>query len=256
MPFDIDRILRETFVARAEHHPSVGSTNDRAIECATQGDGELPLLVCADRQTAGRGRGANRWWTGPGALALSLLVDARTVGAADGPMPLAALAVAVAVAETVGPRLPGHPVGIDWPNDVLAAGRKLAGILIEALPDRRHVVGIGLNTNNTLAEAPVELQCTAATLRELAGHPFDQTEICIDLLRHLEQEFSRLRSHPEQVADRANRRCLQCGCTLTLQWDNRTITGRCQGIAADGAIQLETSMGVEAFYSGSVVQFK
>ena len=67
MPLDIDRILRETFVARAEYHPSLGSTNDRAAERAAQDGGELPLLVAAERQTAGRGRAANRWWTGPGA---------------------------------------------------------------------------------------------------------------------------------------------------------------------------------------------
>ena len=106
MPLDIDRILRETFVARAEYHPSIGSTNDRAAECAAQGAGEMPLLVVADRQTAGRGRGANRWWTGPGALAFSLLVDGRTVGADGGRSPLVALAAAVAVVDAVAPLLP------------------------------------------------------------------------------------------------------------------------------------------------------
>ena len=254
MPIDIDRILRETFVVRAEYHPRVESTNGCAADCAAQQQyGELPLLVVADRQTAGRGRGANRWWTGPGALALSLLVDAGTVGAEHGPTPLAALAVAVAVAETVVPRLPDRPVGIHWPNDVMAAGRKLAGILIEALPDRRHIVGIGLNTNNTLADAPVELQNMAVTLRDLAGCPLDQTAILIDLLKLLEREFGRLCSNPAQVADRADQLCLQHGRTLTLQWDNRTITGRCRGIAADGAICLETSTGVETFCSGTLL---
>jgi BirA family transcriptional regulator, biotin operon repressor / biotin---[acetyl-CoA-carboxylase] ligase len=192
MHLDIDRILCKTFVARVEYLPSVGSTNDRAAECATHDEGKLPLLVVADRQTAGRGRGANRWWTGPGALAFSLAVDARTVNAEHGPAPLVARASAVAVAETVAPLLPDHPVRIHWPNDIMAADRKLAGILIEALPDRRHIIGIGLNTNNTLADAPAELQATAATLRDLAGHEFDQTTILIDLLNHLECEFARL----------------------------------------------------------------
>ena len=170
MQFDIDRILRETFVARAEYHPSIGSTNDRAAECAAQSAGELPLLVLADQQTAGRGRGANRWWTGPGALAFSLLLDGRTVAVGGNRSPLVALAAAVAVVDAVAPLLPEHPLGIHWPNDVMVGRRKLAGILIEVLPDGRHVVGIGLNTNNTLADAPAELQSRAVTLRDLGRH--------------------------------------------------------------------------------------
>jgi BirA family transcriptional regulator, biotin operon repressor / biotin---[acetyl-CoA-carboxylase] ligase len=253
MHLDVDRIIRETFITEVEHHPSVSSTNDRAAECAAQNSGELPLLVVADRQTAGRGRGANRWWTGPGALTFSLLVDAQTVGADRGRSPLAALAAAVAVVDTIAPLVPAVPVGINWPNDVLAAERKVAGILIEVLPDRRHVIGIGVNSNNTIADAPVELRSKAATLRDLAQRTCDQTEILIDLLKRLDCEFQRLRCEPQSVAARADALCLQCGRILTLQWGQRTITGRCQGIAADGAIRLETSAGMEAFYAGSVL---
>lgn len=248
MKLDVDRIVLETFVARAEHHSSVGSTNDRAAQIAN-GD-ELPALVVADRQTAGRGRGANRWWTGPGALAFSLLVDGQTVGADQGPAPLVALASAVAVVDAVTPLLPDQTVGLHWPNDVMVGQRKLAGILIEALPDRRHVIGMGLNTNNTLADAPAELNATAATLRDLTRHDCDHTELLIDLLKRLEREFAQLRNAPASVAVRANERCLQQGKPLTLSWGDRTIAGRCAEIAPDGAIRLETPTGMEAFYSG------
>ena len=254
MPFDLDRILRETFVARAEYHPSVGSTNDRAAQCAAYSAGELPLLVLAQHQTAGRGRGANRWWTGPGALTFSLLLDGRTVAARGNRSPLVALAAAVAVVDAVAPLLPEHPLGIHWPNDVMVGPRKLAGILVEVLPDGRHVVGIGVNTNNTLADAPAELQSTAATLRDLGSRTFDHTEILIDLLQRLEREFVQLGRQPQGVAAQADALCLQRGGILTLQWGKRTITGRCRGIAADGAIRLETPAGLETFYSGSVGQ--
>ncbi len=252
MPLDIDRTLQETFVARAEYHPSLGSTNDRAAELAARDAGELPLLVVADRQTAGRGRTAKRWWTGPGALAFSLLVDGRTVGAQDGRSPLVALAVAMAVVDAVAPLLPEQSLGIHWPNDVFAAGRKLAGILIEVLPDRRHVIGIGLNTNNSLADAPAELQSTAATLRDLGRRTYDQTDILIELLKRLEGEFRRLCREPQALAARADALCLQRGQMVTLQGKGCTITGRCRGIAADGAILLETPAGTEAFFWGTL----
>jgi BirA family biotin operon repressor/biotin-[acetyl-CoA-carboxylase] ligase len=64
--------------------------------------------------------------------------------------------------------LRGHLAGLHWPNDVYIGPRKLAGILVEALADGRHIVGIGLNVNNSLREAPAELHHIATTLRDLA----------------------------------------------------------------------------------------
>jgi BirA family biotin operon repressor/biotin-[acetyl-CoA-carboxylase] ligase len=201
---DLAAVVHATFVAQAEHHESITSTSDRAAQWAMDGAAELPLLVVADRQTAGRGRGGNRWWTGRGAMALSLAVEAKTVGADDDRSPLVALAVGLAVVETVAPRLPSQPVGIHWPNDVLAGDRKLAGILVEVLPNRRHVIGVGLNTNNTLTDAPTELQAVACTLRDLTGKEHDQTGVLIELLARMEKQFQRLRQEPDRVAAQAD----------------------------------------------------
>jgi len=247
---DVPHILAQTFVARVEYYASIPSTNDRAKQCAVQGPGELPLLVVADQQTAGRGRGTRRWWTGRGSLAFSLLVDAATLGADRGHSPLVALAAALTIVDTVAPLLPAHGVGIHWPNDVYAAGGKLAGILVEVLPDRRHVVGIGLNTNNTRAEFPPELQQNAATLRDLSGQQHDQTRILTTLLTNLEDNFRLLTTNPEQISARADQLCLQRGQTLTLELGQECFTGRCAGIAPDGALVLEMAQGTRSFYSG------
>jgi BirA family transcriptional regulator, biotin operon repressor / biotin---[acetyl-CoA-carboxylase] ligase len=263
---DAIRLMRETFVARVEYHPTLDSTNDRAAQCAAQGVTELPLLVVADRQTAGRGRGGNRWWTGPHSLAFSLLVDAQSVAAEANRSPLVALAVAVAVVDAVAPLLPAYQVGIRWPNDVYAHmaqrqssrpdERKLAGILVEVLPDRRHVIGIGLNVNNTAADAPAELRNTVATLRDLAGHEHDRCKILVDLLQLMQRQFSQLCHDPKMVAARADSLCLQRGRTMTLAWTGRETTGVCRGIAADGAILLETPAGVQPFCAGSLTEAK
>lgn len=252
MPVDVVRLLREAPIARAEYRRSLTSTNDRAAQRAAEETADLPLLVVADEQTAGRGRGGNRWWTGPGALAFSLLVDAQTVAASENRSPLVALAAAVGVVDAVAPLLPGHDVGLHWPNDIYAAGGKLAGILVEVLSNRRHIIGIGVNTNNTAAHAPPELHASVATMRDLAGRSFDQTDVLIELLNGLDREFARLRANPSTIAQRANDRCLQRGRTLSLRWANRTVTGCCRGIAPTGAILLETAAGDEAFLSGTV----
>lgn len=262
MTIDVVRLMQRTFVARVEQHPTVDSTNTRAAQCAAQGAIDLPLLVVADQQTAGRGRGNNRWWTGPGSLAFSLLLDAKSVAADDGRSPLVSLATAVALVDAVAPLLPNCEVGIRWPNDVhvrtaagdATGGRKLAGILVEVLPDRRHVVGIGVNVNNRAADAPAPLRSTVATLRDLSGREQDRPQLLIDVLRCLDREFSRSRSDPKEVAARADSLCLQRGRTLTLDAGSRQIVGICRGIAPDGAILLETPSGIERFVSGVVVE--
>ncbi|MBN1396110.1 MAG: biotin--[acetyl-CoA-carboxylase] ligase [Pirellulales bacterium] len=254
---DVVRILRETFVARAEHHPALDSTNDRAIQCAASGVKDLPLLIVADEQTAGRGRGSNRWWTGRGGLAMSLLIDAETAAAEGARSPLVALAAAVAAADSVASLLPNDTIGIHWPNDVMARtkenNRKLAGVLIEVLADRRHVVGLGLNLNNTLADAPAELQSVAATVRDLSGKTCDPTDVLVDLLKRLERAFSELRRTPADVAARADALCLQRGRSLSIKRGDRIAAGRCRGIAPDGGLILDSPAGAEKFFSGIVV---
>jgi BirA family biotin operon repressor/biotin-[acetyl-CoA-carboxylase] ligase len=248
---DAERILHETFVARIEHHATLGSTNERAAQAAADGARELPLLIVADQQTAGRGRGSNRWWTGPGGLAMSLLVNREQLSAPTrSRAPMVALAAAVAVAESVAPLLAGHQVGLAWPNDVLVGRRKLAGILIEALADGRHIVGIGINTNNSAADAPPELRRQAATLRDLTGRPHDHTGLLIGLLGRLERNFAGLACDGPRIAARADALCLQHGRALRAEQGRRTLTGVCRGIAPDGALRLETAAGQQLLYSG------
>jgi BirA family biotin operon repressor/biotin-[acetyl-CoA-carboxylase] ligase len=156
----------------------------------------------------------------------------------------------VAVAESIVPLVPAHNVGLDWPNDVLVDGRKVAGILIESLRGGRYVVGIGINTNNALANAPPEVQARAATLLDLTGHKADHTDLLVVLLRELQQNLVRIAGDGPRLAACADALCLQRGRTLTVQLGRQTVSGICRGIAADGALLLETSTGPRQLYSG------
>jgi len=250
---DIDRLLRETFLARVEHHATIGSTNDRARHCAAEGRGPWPLLIAADMQTAGRGRGSNRWWTGQGSIACTLLLEPGKLGVQRPCWRLIGIAAALAVADVAAIRLSGHFVGLHWPNDVYAAGRKLAGILVEVFANRLHAIGIGLNANNSAADAPVELRQTAISLRDLTGTCFDRTDILVDLMQKIEQHLRQLAATPEAVTQRADAMCVQRGQELTLQVGGHLITGRCAGIGPDGALLLDMPSGRQKFYCGAVV---
>jgi len=105
------------------------------------------------------------------------------------------LAAAEAVAATANSQLSeGIAAKVCPPNDVYVGERKLAGILIEGLAGGLLVLGIGMNTNNTLADAPAELRRTVTTLRDLLGRPVDPTELLRDLVVRLEGALSSVRA--------------------------------------------------------------
>ena len=103
-----------------------------------------PTLLVAEHQTAGRGRAGRSWLSGPGG---SLTFSVAWPFAQD-PQALLGLPLAVGVAAAEALLSLDVPVQLKWPNDVLKAGKKLAGILVEtAVAGGRTwaVVGIGLN---------------------------------------------------------------------------------------------------------------
>jgi BirA family biotin operon repressor/biotin-[acetyl-CoA-carboxylase] ligase len=151
------------------------STNDhgRALAAAGAPHG---TLVTAGEQTAGRGRQGRSWAAPPGqALLLSLLLRI-----CDALLPLRA---GLAVAD-----LAGDDALVKWPNDVLAGGRKLAGILVEARPQSGWaVLGIGVNVAVDLTALPADARAVAATLGREPAALEDTLE---ELLGHLERRLA------------------------------------------------------------------
>jgi BirA family biotin operon repressor/biotin-[acetyl-CoA-carboxylase] ligase len=134
------------------HLRATTSTNDRARELAQAG-APHGTLVTAAQQLSGRGR-QGRTWSAPAGSALLMSLVLR-----DAPA-LLPLAAGVAVAEVAGP-----DALVKWPNDVLVAGRKVAGILAEGRPTEGWtVLGIGLNVALRVEDLPPELHATAGTL--------------------------------------------------------------------------------------------
>lgn len=251
---DAVRLAASRNVKRLEYHDTIGSTQDRAHELVRAAPVEdLPLLVVAEEQTAGRGRGANRWWTGRGSLALSLIFDPRGWDLPEHPLPERSLAVGVAIVDTLRPLVGQHPLGLHWPNDVFLTGKKVAGVLIDVVPGGRHVVGIGLNVNNPLAAAPDDVRARATSLCEVASRALDRTAVLLNLLENLEHAVRQSATHPEEFGKRFNALCLQHGQLLTIEVGGRRASGTCMGIAADGALMLETDRGWQKFYSGALV---
>ena len=95
------------FVRTVVRRPVVDSTNDLAKSMLLQGLDELPLLIWADRQTLGRGRGANQWWSDEGSLTFTIVLDPTAHGLRVDQEPRLALMTAVAVIKAI------HALGAD-----------------------------------------------------------------------------------------------------------------------------------------------
>jgi BirA family biotin operon repressor/biotin-[acetyl-CoA-carboxylase] ligase len=263
-----DQLRGCTFIRRVEIHRTLRSTNDRAAELARElSADQLPALVVARRQTAGRGRGKNAWWSADGGLTLSLLLDPKEFGIQPANWPQLSLTTAVAVCDAVSPCLETNPqsaipnsqstIGIKWPNDVLIDGRKVCGILIEspggAAPAKdRLIIGIGVNVNNSWCQAPEAAGENGVALCDLIGSPLDLTTILSAVLSEIATRIDQLRTRDAKLVRAWQQRNLLRGKRVVVDVDGRTMAGQCREIAADGAIVIDTAFGPQPFYNGSV----
>jgi BirA family transcriptional regulator, biotin operon repressor / biotin---[acetyl-CoA-carboxylase] ligase len=215
-------------------------------------DGRVPVLV-AERQTAGRGRRGRNWLSWPEAsLTFSVLWRFQ----AGAPLPsglslVVGLAVAVAL-ENLGVQ----GVQLKWPNDVLIAGRKVAGILVELQSgrDRTPAAVIGVGVNIALpAEAAIPDQPAVTALAACLPYTPDRNQVLATILASLQDlldlcgvaGFAALRDAWQQ-------RHAHAGLAVRIMGEGATTEGICQGVDQDGALLLLGATGTQRILSGEV----
>lgn len=222
-------------------YPTLGSTNTEAVRLAKAGEAG-PLWVQTLEQTGGKGRRGRAWHSGKGNFFATLLMRPEG-GPADAALRsfIAALALRDALVAVCGRE---DIFTLKWPNDVLAQGRKLAGILLEG-GEGYLCVGIGVN----LASAPSAEMIEAGamppvSLFELTGiapDPQDfQTELATAFARW-EGQFTAYGFAPIRAAWLNH--AARLGETLTARLPNRTVVGVFETINETGAIVLNTAEG-------------
>lgn len=156
------------------YEPVMDSTNIQAKRLG-ENDGVSGTVVVTEKQTAGRGRRGKSWVSPEGNCYFSMLLrpDVRMDRAPVITL-IAAMAMAKAIRETVK-----LDTQIKWPNDVIADGKKLCGILTESSTDLEYihyvVVGIGVNCNQV--EFPEELRNMAASICQLTGQKVNRARL-------------------------------------------------------------------------------
>ncbi len=252
-PLEIRPLLNTHDLGQVLHwYEEIGSTSDRAKELADDG-AEHGEVVIAEAQTAGRGR-RGRVWISPPRRNLYFSVILRP----DLPparAPELTLVASLAICDAL--RQAGVAAGIKWPNDVLASGRKIAGVLTElaAEPDRVHwvVLGAGVNVNARREDFPEELRDEATSVliergqtaprALLAAACFTALEDWID--RHAEEGFGPIR-------DAWRERSVTLGREVLVTEAGRELRGVAEDIDATGALLVRGPAGLERVLAGDV----
>ncbi len=229
---------------------------------------QAPLLLVAERQTAGRGRAGRSWLAEPGdSLCFSLAW--RCAGPLQRLSGLS-LAVGVALAEALrSDGGPGTPVMLKWPNDLLVDGAKLGGILIETAgaagvagavgPKAREaaaelwvVIGVGLNVRaHPTRDAAID-QPVAALYA--AGSAIDRNTLLAQLassLAHALTDFDCDGLAP--FIARWDALHAHAGQAVSIVEQGRTLhQGIALGIDRSGCLQLDTGAGIVSVAAGDV----
>lgn len=228
---------------------SCASTNTELLLQPARADGAVEVLAC-EFQSAGRGRRGRLWASAPGA-GLTFSLRWRFDCA---PLRLSGLSLAVGLAIVLAlEELGVAGAALKWPNDVLADGRKLAGVLVELQSSRDTavaVIGVGMNVHG-VPEAPAGLAPVA--LDALLAAP-SRNLVLAALLRHLDTTL--------QVFAREGFASLRDAWQARHAWQGRQVrirpdpgpevTGECCGADADGALLVRGDDGLRRIVGGDV----
>ncbi len=232
----------------------IDSTNNFAKQLASEGYPEGTVVI-AECQSAGRGRRGRQWHSEPGqGIFMSLILRPA--------LPVKELSritmfIAVAIVDTLNEV--GIKSGIKWPNDVLINGRKIAGILTEAVTDMDGieyiVTGIGLNVNTLIKDLPEEFRGIATSVREAAGRSVPRIELLQGLLLQLESRYQQLITGGfSDILEKVRSLSLVIGHDIIIDSVNGITEGRAIDIDNNGFLMVRDATGnIHHVMSGEIL---
>jgi BirA family transcriptional regulator, biotin operon repressor / biotin---[acetyl-CoA-carboxylase] ligase len=227
----------------------IDSTNEEARRLALGGE-RGPLWITAARQSAGRGRRGRSWVSPTGNLSATLLL---APGRPAGQCAQLSFAAALAASDTVQGF--GAEARVKWPNDVLAGGAKICGILLESASQGGAdpawlAVGIGIN----LKHHPSDTEFPATSLPALGIEAPKPRDALLRLAASFAKWYEVWRSDGfAPIRDAWLARAAGLGTRIRARLTNGEIVGIFEGIDANGALLLrETQERVRTIAAGEV----
>lgn len=222
---------------------SLDSTNEEMNRRLTR-ESNLPsgLVIIAKNQTRGKGMSKNTWVSEEGKNLTFSFVIKPSFLLADQQFNLN-MFVSLSVYELIKLAFPNKPVKIKWPNDIYVENKKVAGILIShAISGKQilsSIIGIGLNVNQTSFSEDLP---NPVSMKQLAGQSFDISLVFRDLLHHLNNFYSLVKSgNNEEFREAYKFALFGYYKWLKFKWEDRIRVARITGISHLGLLQLETA---------------
>lgn len=248
--FDLTRLRQGLKPFKLYWFPRLRSTNDHAAELRRRGVLFAPAVVLTGHQTAGRGRGSNRWFSAGGSITVTFVFPVEEHLSPHQIPLVAGLAVRDAAAQISG----DNSISLKWPNDVLHNDRKLAGLLCERV-NKADLVGVGVNINLDPRKAPKGLREQITSLAVIAGKPIDMTDALIAIAKHLHAAMSRrgerLFTETLQRYD-AHHALIGKKVSVIEAGSNQLVTGRCAGLDSHGRLILRNGRKSHPVIAGQV----
>lgn len=252
---EIKDYLNTKYVGRkVMYFDSISSTNDKAKELATLGEGEGAVII-AEEQTKGKGRLGKNWISPKGKgiwMSIILRPDINPVHASKVTQ-VAAAAVSTSISKM------GIKNLIKWPNDIVVGNKKVCGILTEMSGELNRinyiVVGIGINVNIDIEELPNEVKGIATSLKEEYGERISRKKLTAEILNNFEELYKELVK--ENKISKSIQICRQysaiLGKEIRVIMRGEEIRGKAIDLTEEGELLIKDKEGkVQKIISGEV----
>ncbi|MGE3282921.1 MAG: biotin--[acetyl-CoA-carboxylase] ligase [Alphaproteobacteria bacterium] len=236
---------------RLLRYESIGSTNDEAKTLARAGAAEF-TLVWAGEQTEGRGRRGRLWRSPPGNFYASLILRPAVAPARAAQLGfVAALALADGIGALCGPAL---DIRCKWPNDILAAGRKLAGILLESeITDNDMIDFVVIGTGANLVSHPGKAEYPATSLAAQGFPGIAPEQLLSTYVRRFDfwARLWRAKGFPP-IREAWLARSFGRGEEVRVRLERVTLFGRFLDLDESGSLVIDTGEGRRRIAAGEV----
>lgn len=225
------------------------STNEEARRLAAAGESG-PLWISAARQSAGRGRRGREWQSADGNLFATLLLKPARPKVQ---WPQLSFAAAIATADMVAHFAPAAVITVKWPNDVLAEGRKLSGILLESVLLKTGGEGLAIGIGVNLQHHATDTEFPAISLAALGAKPPSPSEALARLAGGFAKWYDLWDSAGfGPIRDAWLARAAGLGQRIRARLPDREFAGVFEGLDEDGALLLKEGNQTRVIAAGEV----
>jgi BirA family biotin operon repressor/biotin-[acetyl-CoA-carboxylase] ligase len=237
------------FGASLQIFQEIDSTNRVAADLAKKNVKE-GMIIFAESQSHGRGRENHTWYSPKGENLYFTLILYPPASRLHYLPFLTGLSIVETLEEC------GVDCELKWPNDILVAGKKIAGILIQTSMEENRlayaIVGIGINLNTK--EFPSELQSVAISAVQIIAKNVDREKFLAALLSKIEHRYQNISdlSWEDLVEQVQQKSSFLRDCEVQIERGGSITIGTTAGLDSMGGLIVRTKLGEEVFYAGEI----